>query len=294
MDPGIGFVSVQTGGQPRTIPLAHLRRLTLTTPLVPVAQAGPHAPLRGIVGEEREYRLKSTEVGSPPMIGRTLGYVQAREGMYLFPPAEQGTGIHRVFVPRCAYSDHQFGPFADEIPGIREISDPRELLQAIERQRTLKMLPIGNSLLQLRLVTPPQLDQALTPQGGGLPLGETLVKAGVISRVDLEKALAHKLGYPRVDLVHFPVDPVALKLLTLETAIAMRVVPLILDGKHLVVAVSKVARANHLRHLPASAKWRLVPVLAPKNRILEALTRMSEHHTWEGVPVSMRFFATTS
>jgi len=214
--------------------------------------------------------------------------------MYLFPSAERRPGVQRLFVPRCAFSDHQFGPFADDVPGMREISDPGELLQAIERQRTLKMLPIGASLLQLGMVTQGQLDQALKTQSGGLPLGETLVRSGAISRMDLEQALAHKLGYPRVDLVHFPIDPVALKLLTLPTAIAMRVVPLMVDGEHLVVAVSKVARANKLRHLPASTQRRLVPVLAPKNRVLEALTRMSEHQAWQAVPVSMRFFATTS
>jgi len=68
----------------------------------------------------------------------------------------------------------------------------------------------------------------------------------------------------------------------------------LLDGAQLVVAVSNVARANKLGHLPTSAKRRLVPVLAPKNRILEALTRMSQYNGWRGVPVSMNFFATTS
>ena len=291
MDPECGFLTIRAEGRSETVSFSRLRRLTLTRPLTLLHPTGSTAPQHV---EEREYRLKSTEVGSPPMIGRTLGHVQAREGMYLFPPAEQRTGVQRVFVPRSAYSDHQFGPFADDVPGMREISDRRELLQAIERQRTLRMLPIGSSLLQLGLVTRAQLDQALKTQAGGLPLGETLVKSGAISPIDLERALAHKLGYPRVDLVHFPTDPVALKLLTLQTAIAMRVVPLMLDGEHLVVAVSKVARANKLRHLPATAKRRLVPVLAPKNRILEALTRMSDHQAWDGVPVSMRFFATTT
>jgi len=75
---------------------------------------------------------------------------------------------------------------------MREISDPRELLQAIERQRTLKLLPIGTSLLQLGLVTREQLDQALKTKGEGSPLGEALVKSGAISRADLERALAHK------------------------------------------------------------------------------------------------------
>lgn len=290
-NPECGYLLIRDGGRPRTVSLSQLRRLTLTTPLTLVNPIGSPAPG---AAEEREYRLKSTEVGSPPMTGRTYGYVQAREGMYLFTPAEHKAGVHRVFVPRCAYSDHQFGPFADDVPGMREIADPRELLQAIERQRTLKMLPIGASLLQLGMMTQGQLDQALKTQSGVLPLGETLVRSGAISRIELERALAHKLGYPRVDLVRFPIDPMALKLLTLQTAIAMRVVPLMLDGEHLVVAVSKVARANKLCHLPASTKWRLVPVLAPKNRIVEALTRMSEHQAWADVPVSLRFFATTS
>ena len=82
--------------------------------------------------------------------------------------------------------------------------------------------------------------------------------------------------------------------LTLQTAITVRAVPLMLDGENLIVAVSNVARANRLGHLPATSKRRLAPVLAPKNRLLEALTRMSEHHAWQSVPFSMRFYATTS
>jgi len=291
MNPESGQLRILLGTQAQTVSFSKLRRLTLTTLLTPVDSIGSSTP--GQV-EDREYRLKSTEVGCPPMVGRTRGYAHAREGMYLFTPAEHRAGVQRVFVPRSAYSDHQFGPFAEDVPGMRELSDPGELRQAIERQRTLKLLPIGTSLLQLGLVTPEQLEQALKTKGEASPLGEALVKSGAISRTDLERALAHKLGYPRVDLVHFPIDPVALELLTLQTAIAMRAVPLMLNGGDLVVAVSTVARANKLGHLPASAKRRLVPVLAPKNRILEALTRMSQYKAWQGVPFSMHFFATTS
>jgi hypothetical protein len=289
INPESGYLRILLGIHAQTVSFSKLRRLTLTTPLTWVDSVGSSAP-----GEvDREYRLKSTEIGCPPMVGRTLGYVHAREGMYLFTPTEIGSSVHRVFVPRAAYSDHQFGPFAEDVPGMREIADPRELMEAIERQRTLRLLPIGNSLLQLGLVTREQLDQALMTKEGW-PLGEALVKSGAISRADLERALAHKLGYPRVDLVHFPIDPVASELLTLQTAIAMRAVPLMLDGEHIVVAVSNVARANKLGHRPTSSKRRLVPVLAPKNRILDALARMSEYNAWQSVPFSMRFFATTS
>ena len=291
MNPECGLLRIRADGQTQTVSFSKLRRLTLTTPLALLNSIGS-SPSGGV--EDREYRLKSTEVGTPTMVGRTLGYVHAREGMYLFTPAEHRAGVQRVFVPRSAYSDHQFGPFAEDVPGLREISDPRELRQAIERQRTLKLLPIGTSLLQLGLVTTEQLEHALKTKSGGSPLGEAMVKSGAISHTDLERALAHKLGYPRVDLVHFPIDPVTSKLLTLQTAIAMRAVPLMLDGEHIVVAVSNVARANKLGHRPASAKRRMVPVLAPKNCILDALTRMSQYNAWQGVPFSMHFFATTS
>jgi hypothetical protein len=64
----------------------------------------------------------------------------------------------------------------------------------------------------------------------------------------------------------------------------MRTVPLMLDGEHIVVAISSVARANRLGRRPASVKRRLVPVLSPKNRILDALAGMSECNAWHSVP----------
>lgn len=295
MDPSVGVLSVRSGAKLETIPFSRLRSITLTTPLEPAPRPnGPSTPAKAAqLPEEREYRLKSVVPGQGPMVGRTLGYVRAREGLYLFPPCGRGGSVRRVFVPHSAFSDHQFGPFSDDVPGGREISDPGELLEAIERQQRMPVLPIGASLLALGLVTQAQLDLALTRQSQSVPLGQMLVASGVLSPSGLETALAHKMGYPLVDLRHFPIDPKALRLLTLRSAIAMRIVPVLVDGARLVVAVSKVSRANKLRYLPSSFKGGLVPVLAPKSRILETLTRMSEHQTWDGVPLAMRFFQTT-
>lgn len=294
MDPEVGIVSLRSEHSSRFVPFARMQRLTLTNPLRPALQAGkcvasghPHS------AEEREYRLKSVVPGQGPMVGRTLGYVQAREGFYLFAPDGRG-GVLRVFVPRLAFSDYQFGPFADDVPGRREIADPDELLQAIERQRTLRVLPLGHSLIALALITPSQLKQALARQSPAQPLGEFLVGSGQISASDLERAIAHKMGYPLVDLVHFPIDKRALRQLTLRTAVSMRAAPVLTDAHRLIVAVSKVSRADRLRGLSSVLKKTLVPVLAPKNRIMDTLTRMSEHQLWEGVPLSMGFFQTTT
>lgn len=295
MAPSVGIVSFRAGGDVQAMPFARLRRLTLTTSWGLQLRGNERHSARGIEApEDCEYRLKSTASGLGTMVGRTVGHVQTREGIFLFPLNDRRDGVQRVFVPRTAFSDQQFGPFTEDVPGMREIADPGELLDAIARQRSMKVLPIGNSLLQLRLVTRLQLENALAQQSQNQPLGETLVKSGVISRTNLERALAHKLGYPLINLEHFPIDPMALKALTLRSAIAMRAVPVMSDGTKLVVAVSKVSRANNLRVFPASGKRTLVPVIAPKDRILEALTRMSEHQAWDGVPFSLRFFETTT
>jgi len=161
--------------------------------LKPLAVASGRRGVSGLAQyEDREFRLKSVDAGQGPTVGRTFGYVQSKEGLYLFPADPRDSGLQRVFVPRSAYCDHQFGPFTEDVPGSREISDPNELLQAIERQRTMPVMPIGRSLLQLGLVTTAQLERALTEKPADVPLGEALVRAGALSRTGPDRALAHK------------------------------------------------------------------------------------------------------
>ena len=207
---------------------------------------------------------------------------------------EKSPGVLRVFVPRQAYCDYQFGPFTEDVPGNREISNSDELLEAIERQKTMPMRPIGHSLLALGLLTQASLNRALAEQPDSLPLGEMLVRLKVLSRSDLQRALEHKMGYPVVDLVRFPVSPAAAKAMPLRLSVQMRAVPLMVAGDGIVVAVSKASRAEKLRGLPKLGNLKFVPVLASKSSILEALTRMSQHQAWDGVPLSLGFFATTT
>ena len=121
--------------------------------------------------------------------------------------------MRRAFVPREAYIKVTFGPSVEERAAARWISAPDVLLLAIERQRSMPVLPIGEALLNLGLVTPAQLDRALELQRGDVPLGEMLVSSGVISRSNLETAIAHKMGYPLVDLTRFPVEEAAARML---------------------------------------------------------------------------------
>lgn len=295
MDPDAGALHLQTGACRETFPFSRLRRLTLTTPLRREAHRdASSSPTRSSAVTEREYRFKSTGAGQGTLVGRTLGFRQTPEGFYLVSPVEGSPDLQRVFVPRQAYCDHQFGPFTEGISGVREISDPSDLLEALDHQKTMMVRPIGHSLLALGLLSHARLDRALMEQSGSLPLGEMLVCSKVISRCDLQRALEHKMGYPVVDLAHFPVSRAAARAIPMRLSVQLRAVPLMMAADGIVVAVSKASRAEKLRGLPRLGNPKFVPVLASKSSILDALMRMSEHQAWDGVPLSFGFFATTT
>jgi len=157
----------------------------------------------------------------------------------------------------------------------------------------MPILPLGQSLLKLGLLTQLQLDRALARQSRDKPLGESLVADGIISRADLQTALAHKMGYPLVDLSRFPIDPKAVAKLPPRIAIGFRMMPLMLKGDRLIVAVDKPARVIKLGTVHAIAGVTVVPVLASRMQILLAQERLS-HDIWSShVAERIGFFATT-
>jgi hypothetical protein len=276
------------------VSFASFRRLTLTEPLRAEPLRG--APVERIpaAAQERGYRLKWTNPALPEAIGRTAGYLERSEGLFLFPPLEDRSSVLRVLIPRAAYLACTFGASAEEVAASRWVSDPTELLAAIERQEHKPVLPIGQSLLELGAITQAQLDEALAEQSSDeVPLGERLVARGVISRGTLETALAHKMGYPVVNLSAFPVDPGAARKLPFRIALGARALPLMIDGTRLIVAVDKPARMTKLQSLRAAAGLKLVPVLAPKSNLLAALHKLYEKDLWRE-NVALTFFPTTN
>jgi len=295
-DPSAKCVAFRFGGKGQLveIPFSRFRRLTLTMPLQH-APTTPGAPIERVpaAAQEREYTLHTDDLAEP-LTGRTAGFVETKDGLYLFAPVNEESAVQRLFVPCNAFTRREFGPSAEEVAARRWIASPADLLEALAQQQVKPVLPLGYSLRELGLLTEAQLYRALGGQPANMPLGEMLVAEGTIKRSDLQTALAHKMGYPLVDLTRFPVDPEAAAKLPHRMAVLYRAVPLMLDQERLIVAVDKPSRANKLRELHALAGVIVVPVLAPKTQVIAALERLSKD-VWTNVaPQRMGYFETTT
>ena len=276
-DAGMLNVRVRAEGEPVSLPFSRIRRLTLTaswaiaqrTPGVPVERA-PH------VVHERGYRIDLAAGGH--LTGRTLGHVKQACGMFFFAPTDEPDVVQRVFVPAAVIEKVSFGPSAEEQAAQRWITSPEQLVAALEAQRTAKVLPLGQALLDLGLVTQGELARALEAQGQEreAPLGESLVAQGLIERVDLQTALAYKMGFPMVDLTRFPLDKDVTRKLQQSVLIELGVMPLMQIGKSLVVAIDDLSRVAHLQASKGLVGFKLVPVMACRARIALALSALPQ------------------
>ena len=81
-----------------------------------------------------------------------------------------------------------------------------------------------------------------------VPLGELLVRMGVVSRADLQTALARKMGYPLVDLARLPGRaPRRCASCRTPSARACEMLPLMLRDGRLVVALDDPSRRDRAR-----------------------------------------------
>ena len=296
-------IRVAITGTAMTLRFAQLRRITLTTPLtVQAPNAGdPHARLLAhhpVV----EYRLHLAG-GSGWLTGRSIGHVQSPHGLFLFPPTDERGSVQRMFVPASTYRELEIGPRLGQVlveqqaatPAqieaavveqaalrARKLGDlllanrivvPEELLAAIDQQARMPVVRIGEALVALDLITEAQLSLALEQQKAdrSTPLGQLLVRNGDISRGQLQLALARKMGYPVVDAAAFPAESEAVRKLPFSVARRMSVLPLLLRGPQLVVAMVDPSQRAEIDELEFITQLKIVPTLALAEGLIAAV-----------------------
>lgn len=286
-----------SAGTPLTLGFHKFRRLTLATPW-PLAKRAADAPVERVptAAQERSYRVELVAGGH--LVGRTMGHVKADCGWFFFTPLDDGAAVQRVFIPKDAIAGVEFGKSAEEQAAERWVATPEQLFAALAAQKHGAIKPLGEALLDLGLVTRGVLDRVISEQRPERerPLGEELVARGLLSRADLKTALAHKMGYPLVDLQRFPTDAQAARKLSIRSMREHNVFPLLQDGERLIVAIDDLERVPKLQSLHALAGLKVVPVLASQGRIALALASLPQRlgtDRWaDNVPVQLKVLVT--
>jgi type II secretory ATPase GspE/PulE/Tfp pilus assembly ATPase PilB-like protein len=314
---GVAHVRVPPARGNLPLRFTQFRRLTLSQPLAEASAngAGPHAEL---VAHRPTLSLKLRYVGSDTFEGETVGHVEHDAGLFFFAPVDGSGGVLRHFVPRAALQGFEIGPRIGEVlveqhaateqqvaaalheqqaMRSRKLGDilltqqvvsPEQLLEAIEQQARMPMVRIGEALQALGFVTEAQLQLALEQQkkDRSIPLGELLVREGSVSREDLQTALARKMGYPLVDVDAFPVAPDAVQHVPLGIARKLNVLPLLMRGERLVVALEDPSAAAVIDEIEFVAQAKVVTTLARSGTLAGAIDKAYQrlgHDVWSAV-----------
>ena len=136
-------------------------------------------------------------------------------------------------------------------------------------------IKFGNMLVQERIVTEGQLDEALRNQvifGG--KVGTNLVELGYITTERLSDALARHKGFPQAnpsDLHSIPAEVIAL--ITADTAKKYQAIPVSLDKKRLTVAMANPGDLTSIDKLSFMTGMYINPVVIPELLLIMALEK---------------------
>src|SRR6185369_939695 len=134
---------------------------------------------------------------------------------------------------------------------------------------------LGELLVESGIITVKTLERALIrQQGTGKRLGSVLDEMGVINQEELIEALAQQFGFETVrGTSSHPVSEALLQLIPEDVAIQKLVFPLRRQDGKLSLAITDPFDTDTIEFLEQSTSLRIVPVLATRDDILDAVRR---------------------
>src|SRR5919106_1780298 len=136
---------------------------------------------------------------------------------------------------------------------------------------------LGDLLLKEGLISREQLDKALLDgKQNGTRLGYALVKLGYVTETDITKMLARQFRMPAVDLSRFEVDPRIAKLIPADLATKHLVLPLKRDGRTLTVAMADPTNLGVIDDLKFITRYDIFPVIAGEYTLRNAVEKYYE------------------
>jgi hypothetical protein len=260
-----------------TLGFSALRRLTLHA-LWDVRRASADSPVERMAPDMQVRDYMADFGGVHLLTGRTQGVVKRPYGWFLYSPVEEGRTIMRVFVPSASCKDLELAKSTQEKAAELWVSTPEQMLEALEAQKRARVMPLGEALVDLGLISRTDVDRVLAryERHSDKPLGERLVEGGWITRSDLQTALAHKMGYPIVDVLRFPIDIKAVRKVPHRVLVEQRAMPLMQLDDRLFVAVDDLQSIAPVQALRSLSGLRVVAVLAPQAALKTALSTLNQ------------------
>ncbi|MCC6322039.1 MAG: Flp pilus assembly complex ATPase component TadA [Phycisphaerales bacterium] len=135
---------------------------------------------------------------------------------------------------------------------------------------------VGDALVEQGVISKEQLDKALADQKkSSRMLGELLVEQGIITNAVLLRALAQCLDLPGCVLRHGLIDPPLIKLIGEEEATRLKVLPLFKVHDTLTIAMAEPQSLPAIDRLKQITGLRIRPVLALEANIMEYIKKYS-------------------
>src|SRR4051794_37023747 len=133
---------------------------------------------------------------------------------------------------------------------------------------------IGELLLKEKLISPDQLQQALTQQkSNGGKLGYNLVKLGFVKDEQITSLLSKQYGVPAINLAQFKIDLTIVKLVPTETARKYQIIPLSRSGSTLTIAMTDPTNVFAMDDIKFMTGYTVEPVVASEVAITDAIEK---------------------
>ena len=185
-------------------------------------------------------------------------------------------GVNPAGVAVAQHSVAAAGPKAlDAVVAELRIVSRADLERVLMANQDMPIKRLGEVLLDRGLVNAEQLQRALDFQTEthSKQLGQTLVEMNVISDEVLKRALQSKLGIPFVDLYTVVPEATVVRMLDAKTAGKFSVVPILLHGDTIVVAVTDPLDPAPLEAVRFATGRQVMPVLATASQIHDCILR---------------------
>jgi len=135
-----------------------------------------------------------------------------------------------------------------------------------------KGVRIGEKLVRAGLVTQEQLERALEEQkrSGGL-IGSNLIKLGYLKEEELLRFLSQQYGLPTIDLAKIRIPPDVIKLIPMDVAQKHKVLPVSRAGSTLVLAMSDPTNYFAIDDIKFLTGYNIDVVVAEESALKEAI-----------------------